>query len=79
MARTPIVPLSGAVLKWAREQRGLSLDVASKRAGASADRLMAIEGNLGQPTLAQLRNLAEVYRRPLIVMLLDEPPTLTTR
>jgi Zn-dependent peptidase ImmA (M78 family)/transcriptional regulator with XRE-family HTH domain len=75
MARTPIVPVSGVVLKWAREQRGLSIDVASKRAGVSAEKLIAIEENAGHPTLAQLRKLAEVYRRPLIVMLLDEPPT----
>lgn len=75
MARTPNVPVSGAVLKWARDQRGLSIDLAAKRSGLSTDKLIAIEVGEGFPTLAQFRKLAETYRRPLIVMLLDEPPT----
>ena len=74
MARTPNVEVSGAVLKWAREQRGLSTDLAAKRAGLTPTKLIVIERNEGSPTLAQLRKLAETYRRPLIVMLLDEPP-----
>jgi Zn-dependent peptidase ImmA (M78 family) len=75
MARTPNVPVSGAVLKWAREQRGLSIELVSKRAAISVEKLLSIEENEGSPTLAQLRKLAEIYRRPLIVMLLDEPPS----
>ncbi len=75
MTRTSNVPVSGAVLKWARDQRGLSIDLAAKRSGLSTDKLIAIEAGEEFPTLAQFRKLAETYRRPLIVMLLDEPPT----
>lgn len=75
MARTPEIQVSGPVLTWAREQRGLSLEIAAKRSGLAQTKLTAIEQGLSNPTLAQLRKLAETYRRPLIVMLLDEIPT----
>lgn len=75
MPRTPDVSVSGLVLKWAREQRGLSLEIAAKRSGVTEAKLLAIESNEGSPSLAQLRSLAETYRRPLIVLLLDEVPS----
>lgn len=75
MSRTPEVKVSGSVLKWARDQRGLSTEIAAKRSNISEEKLIEIEADRGQPSLAQLRNLAETYRRPLIVLLLDEVPT----
>lgn len=75
MARTPDIQVSGPVLKWAREQRGLAIEIAAKRGGVSEAKLTDIEEGLASPSLAQLRKLAEAYRRPLIVMLLDEVPT----
>lgn len=75
MTRTPDVGVSGSVLKWAREQRGLSVEIAARRSGLTEEKLLAVEANDGSPSLAQLRSLAEAYRRPLIVLLLDEVPT----
>ncbi|MBI3428806.1 MAG: ImmA/IrrE family metallo-endopeptidase [Actinobacteria bacterium] len=75
MARTPDVSVSGLVLKWARDQRGLSVAIAAKRSGLTEEKLISIEANEGSPSLAQLRGLAKVYRRPLIVLLLDEVPS----
>lgn len=75
---TPRVSVSGDVLRWAREQRGLSLEVAAKRLAVSPDRLRQFEsGELG-PTVGQLRKMSDRYRRPLIVLLLDEIPTTFT-
>jgi Zn-dependent peptidase ImmA (M78 family)/transcriptional regulator with XRE-family HTH domain len=75
MNRTPTIEVSGPVLIWAREQRGLTVAVAAKRAGMSETKLKAVEDGTGSPSLAQLRNLAQTYRRPLIVLLLDEVPS----
>jgi Zn-dependent peptidase ImmA (M78 family)/DNA-binding XRE family transcriptional regulator len=75
MSRTPQIPVSGPVMKWARDNRGLTIDVAAKRSGVSRARLEEIEAGRDNPSLAQLRKLAEVYRRPLIVLLLEDPPT----
>lgn len=74
MARTPEVPVSGKVLEWARRQRGLTIPVAAKRLGITEDRVAEIETGDRRPSLAQLRKMSEVYKRPLIVLLLDEPP-----
>jgi len=72
------ISVAGDVLRWAREQRGLSVDVAAKRLGISPDRLSEIEAGIRQPTMPQLRNMSEKYKRPLIVLLLSEPPTTFT-
>lgn len=72
------VEISGPVVAWAREQRGLPLGVAAKRIGISTDRLASIEAGEAQPTMAQLKAMSEKYKRPLIVLLLDEPPRTFT-
>src|SRR4051812_38005532 len=71
------VDVAPDVLRWARESNGLSLDEAAKklRIGRIVLELWE-EGAPGEePTLAQLRNLARVYKRPLAVLLLAEPPS----
>lgn len=78
MVRTPTISVSGQVLQWAREQRGLTIAVAVKRLQMSEKRLEAIEANVESPTVAQLKKMADKYKRPLIVLLLDEPPTTFT-
>jgi Zn-dependent peptidase ImmA (M78 family) len=78
MAKTPKIPANGEVLRWAREQRGLSIEVAAKRLQISQDRLQAFESGIDSPSVAQLKTMAEKYKRPLIVLLLDEVPTTFT-
>lgn len=75
------VDVAPAVLAWARHAAHLSKeDVGRKLAprpdavGRWTERVQAWEDGDEQPSLAQLRNLAEVYRRPLPVFLLREPP-----
>ena len=78
MAKTPKITVKGAVLRWAREQRGLSVEIAAKRLQISVERLEAFEAATDQPSVAQLRNMSDKYKRPLIVLLLDTPPTTFT-
>lgn len=74
MARTPSAPVAPALLSWARESIGLSLDEAARRQRISPDRLAGWEAAEDAPTVAQLRKAAGVYRRPLAVFFLSEPP-----
>lgn len=63
-----------ALLIWAREGLGYTLAEAAKKLGVSEDRLPAWETGEGRPTINQLRKMAEVYKRPLAVFFLPEPP-----
>lgn len=74
MSKNAGLEISADVLVWAREQRGLSTVEAAKRLSILEATLLAIGAGDRQPTLAQLRHMAEAYKRPLIVLLLEEPP-----
>lgn len=62
------------VLVWARESSGFSLEIASGKLHVSEDSLAAWESGASAPSIPQLRNMAELYKRPLAVMYLPEPP-----
>ncbi len=65
-----------AVLKWARESLNLSLAEAAKKIGVKASKLSAWESEpaTSTPTIGQLRKAAAVYKRPLAVFFLSDPP-----
>ena len=74
MSRTPKALVTPEVLVWARKSAGYDLDAAAKKTGQAAERLADWEAGRAQPTIAQLRKLCDVYRRPLAVFYLPEPP-----
>lgn len=74
MPRIEATPTT-SVLVWARETAGMSIEVASSKAGVKADQLFAWEQGTARPTIPQLRTLAQIYRRPLAAFYLSEPPT----
>jgi Zn-dependent peptidase ImmA (M78 family) len=63
-----------AVLRWARETIGLEAVAASRRIGVPDDRVEQWESGSAQPTVAQLREAARVYKRSLGVFFLAAPP-----
>jgi Zn-dependent peptidase ImmA (M78 family)/transcriptional regulator with XRE-family HTH domain len=63
-----------AILKWARETAGLSLDDAAKAIGIKPTRLEELERGEREPSYSQLANMADKYRRPLITFYLRQPP-----
>jgi len=63
-----------ALLTWARESLGFSLAGAAKRLNVAEDRLKSWEVGEERPTINQLRKMTEVYKRPLAVFFLPEPP-----
>ncbi|HEU5106415.1 MAG TPA: XRE family transcriptional regulator [Solirubrobacterales bacterium] len=73
---TPRADIDPSLLRWARTSIGYSVeDAAAKlRLRGGVDQLEAWEAGEGGPTVAQLRKVAQVYRRPLAVFFLPEPP-----
>ncbi len=68
--------LNPAVLKWAREWRGRTLEEAAEKAKKSVRDIEAWERGEKTPTVKQARNLAAFYDRPFLELLLPEPPEL---
>lgn len=63
-----------SVLKWARDKGGFSVEEVARRLKVADDRIHAWESGTEKPSIAQLRNLAEIYKRPLAMFYLDDPP-----
>lgn len=69
-----------AILIWARESSGLTLEEASGKLGlggkrlSGPDMLAAFESGERSPTQKQLMNIAKLYHRPLITFFLLTPP-----
>ncbi|HUY25891.1 MAG TPA: XRE family transcriptional regulator [Candidatus Binataceae bacterium] len=68
------VPVQGAVLKWAREFRGLSLDEAAPQLGLTAHELEEIEAGTKQPSLTQFEKFGTAYRLPRCTLFRKTPP-----
>ncbi len=63
-----------SVLRWARESIDLTPVAAARKIGVPDNRVAAWESGEEQPTIAQLRKAAAVYRRSLGVFFLSAPP-----
>src|SRR4051812_21174606 len=68
------------IMKWARERAGMSLEEAAHAIGVNdakgrtgAERLSAIETGSEEPSQRQLFNMAQKYRRSLLIFYLDVP------
>lgn len=74
--KTPEVPVSPAVLKWARETAGYPEEDVARRIGVAAGRVQDWEKAVEQAylTVGQLEELAQFYKRPLAALLLLKPP-----
>lgn len=68
------VPVSPAVLKWARESGAFTLEDVAHHVERPVTDVEAWELGTAQPTLSQLRRFAVYVHRPLVALLLTEPP-----
>jgi predicted nuclease of restriction endonuclease-like (RecB) superfamily/transcriptional regulator with XRE-family HTH domain len=62
------------LLVWARESFGYDLDQAAQKIGVSTERLASWEHGEEKPSISQLRKIASVYKLPIAVFYLPEPP-----
>lgn len=74
MPKTPPAQVEPALLVWARETIGFTAEEAAKKLGITLERLAEWESGETAPTIAKLRAMADVYKRPLAVFFLSEPP-----
>jgi Zn-dependent peptidase ImmA (M78 family) len=75
MKREPVVGIQPSVMQWARESIGLSIDDVALNLKRPLSEIEAWEAGTEAPTYAQLEKLAyTLYKRPLAVFFLPEPP-----
>ena len=76
MKTEPVVGVQPAVIRWARESMGMSIEDVAYKLKRSPEEVMAWEVPNGlSPTYAQLESLAyKVFKRPLAVFFLPAPP-----
>jgi Zn-dependent peptidase ImmA (M78 family)/transcriptional regulator with XRE-family HTH domain len=74
MPRSQPAYVTGEVLKWARESINLDPEEAAERLDVPPDRLARWEAGSELPTIAQAREIASVYKRPLAAFFLPKPP-----
>jgi Zn-dependent peptidase ImmA (M78 family) len=74
LAKTPPALVEPALLVWARNSIGYELHEAAMKLRIMPERLAAWESGDAAPTVAQLRRIANLYKRPLAVFYLSEPP-----
>jgi Zn-dependent peptidase ImmA (M78 family) len=71
----PVTGVKGAILRWARETQGISIEDVAAEIGREPDEIESWEAEEGAPTYAQLEKLAYgLYKRPLAVFFLPQPP-----
>ena len=63
------------LLIWARTSAGYDVQAAAKKISVKAEKLMEWESGTKKPTIIQLRKIANVYKRPIAVFYLQEPPS----
>jgi transcriptional regulator with XRE-family HTH domain len=68
------IAVTPEVLIWARKTSGLDVETTAKRLQVRSEQVAAWEAGGTQPTINQLRRLAKLYKRPLVVLLLPQPP-----
>lgn len=74
MAKVERIPVTPAVLEWARKSAGFDTALAAKKMAFQPSQVSDWEAGNVLPTIVQLRKMAAVYKRPLSVLLLSEPP-----
>jgi Zn-dependent peptidase ImmA (M78 family) len=62
------------LLVWARQSAGYALHDAAKKIGVTTSKLELWEEGVARPSISQLQKAASVYKRPLAVFYLSEPP-----
>ncbi len=70
------IPVTPAVLIWAREESGYPVERAADRLGVKVERLVDWEQGERQPTMRQVENLAKLYHRPLSLFFRPKPPVV---
>lgn len=74
MPRSADALVDPALLVWARRSAGVDLATVARRLQVDPQRVSEWEEGTRRPTVVQLRRLAGLYKRPLAIFYLPEPP-----
>lgn len=74
MPRSPEALIEPSLLIWARKSAGFSTKDVAKKLNVKLEKVEAWESGKARPSVAQLRRLCPIYKRPLAVFFLPEPP-----
>jgi Zn-dependent peptidase ImmA (M78 family) len=70
-----VTGIQTAILQWARESQGLSVDEVAARMKRAPEEIAAWEAGESAPTYVQLETLAyKIYKRPIAVFFWPQPP-----
>jgi Zn-dependent peptidase ImmA (M78 family) len=72
--KSPPALVKPDLLVWARKSTGLTVEAVANKLKVKAERIAQWEAGMKRPSISQLRKAAVVYRRPLAVFFLPEPP-----
>ncbi len=68
------VDVEPGILVWTRESMGMNTAEVAKRFNLSENIIRKWESGQKKPTIAQIKKLAKIYKRPLAAFFLPEPP-----
>lgn len=74
MAKSVPALINPELLVWARKNSRLTIEQAAKKVPVKKERLELWEQGDLKPTIKQLRKLGHIYKRPIAVFYLSEPP-----
>ncbi len=74
MAKTEELPINKDVLRWARTTAGLSIPQVAQELGVKTEFILEIESGQRKVSKTLLNKLTKLYKRPLTVLFLPEPP-----
>lgn len=67
------------LLAWARETSRLDVETAAQKIGVTPEKLASWEDGTAEPTITQLRKLADTYRRAVTFFFLERRPRAAKR
>jgi len=70
------LPYNGAMLRWAREWRGRTIEEAAEKLKIEPDQIRAWEDEREKPKVREARNLAEFYGRQFLEFFYETEPTI---
>ncbi len=74
LSRTKTLHVEPEVLHWARTSAGVGLADAATSLGIEPELLARWEAAEATPTARQLEHLADRYKRPVVLLLMEKPP-----
>ena len=71
-----MIGVNGNVIKWAREFLNISLEEATKSLHVTFEKYSAFEDGTDFPTYPKLKEISNLFKKPIGIFFLNEPPNI---